>query len=68
LDEATRAAREELVDIRDQIRALDSIRVTPEKDGERRANILDRKSVSVTNNVKTVLIVEKRPNHTQSVN
>jgi PleD family two-component response regulator len=67
LDEVTRAAREELVSIRDQIRALDSIRETPEKDGERRANILDRKSVTVTKNVKTVLIVEKRPNYTQSL-
>jgi PleD family two-component response regulator len=67
LDEVTRAAREELVSIRDQIRALDSIRETSEKDGERRANILDRKSATVTRNVKTVLIVEKRPNFTQSL-
>jgi CheY-like chemotaxis protein len=67
LDEVTRAAREELVSIRDQIRALDSIRETPEKDGERRANILDRKSVTVTKKVKTVLIVEKQPNYTQAL-
>jgi hypothetical protein len=30
IDELTRAAREELVSIKDQIRALDSIRETPE--------------------------------------
>jgi PleD family two-component response regulator len=67
LDEVTRAAREELVSIRDEIRALDSIRETREKDSERQAKVLDRKSVTVTNNVKTVLIVEKRPNYTQSL-
>ena len=67
LDEVTRAAREELVSIKDEIRALDSIRETREKDGERQANIVDRKSVKVTKNVKTVLIVEKNPNYTQSL-
>jgi PleD family two-component response regulator len=66
LDEVTRAARKELVSIRDQIRALDSISETPEKDGERRANILDRKA-TVTKKVKTVLIVEKQPNYTQAL-
>lgn len=67
LDEVTRAAREELVSIKDEIRALDSIRETREKDGERQANIVDRKSVKVTKNVKTVLIVEKNPNYTQAL-
>lgn len=67
LDEVTRAAREEMVSIRDQILALDSIRETPEKNGERRVNILDRKSVAVTKNVKTVLIVEKRATYAQSL-
>jgi CheY-like chemotaxis protein len=67
LDEVTRAAHEELVSIKDQIRALDSIRETLEEDGERRANIVDRKSVKVTKNVKTVLIVEKNPNYTHSL-
>ena len=66
LDEVTHAAREELVSIKDEIRALDSIRETLEKDGERRANIVDRKSVRVTKNVKTVLIVEKNLNYTQA--
>jgi CheY-like chemotaxis protein len=71
LDEVTRAAREELVSIKDQLRALDSIRETPEEDGERRANIVDRnadrKSVRVTKNFKTVLIVEKNPDYTQAL-
>jgi CheY-like chemotaxis protein len=67
IDEVTRAAREELVSIKDEIRALDSIRETREKDGERQANIVDRKSVKVTKNVKTVLIVEKNPNYTQAL-
>lgn len=66
LDEVTQAAREELVSIKDEIRALDSIRETLEKDGERRANIVDRKSVRITKNVKTVLIVEKNLNYTQA--
>jgi hypothetical protein len=63
LDEVTRAAREELVSINDEIRALDSTRETLEEDGERRANILGRKSVRVKKSVKTVLIVEKTPLH-----
>ena len=67
LDEVTRAAREELISINEEIRALDSTRETLEEDSERRANIVDRKSVRVTKNVKTVLIVEKNPNHTQSL-
>jgi hypothetical protein len=67
LDEVTRAAREELVSIKEQIRALDSVRETLEEDGERRANIVDRKSVRVTKNLKTVLIVEKNPNYTQAL-
>jgi CheY-like chemotaxis protein len=67
LDEVTRAAREELVSIKDEIRALDSTRETLEEDGERRANIVDRKSLRVTKNVKTVLIVEKNPDYTQSL-
>jgi PleD family two-component response regulator len=67
LDEVTRAAREELVSIRDQIRALDSTSETLEQDGEHLANLLDRKSVMVKKKVKTVLIVEKRPNYTQSL-
>jgi hypothetical protein len=45
LDEVTRAAREELVRIKDEIRALDSIKETLKEDGELRASILDRKSV-----------------------
>jgi CheY-like chemotaxis protein len=67
LDEVTRAAREELISINDEIRALDSTRETLKEDGERRANILDRRSVRVTKKVKTVLIVEKNPNYTQSL-
>jgi CheY-like chemotaxis protein len=67
LDEVTRAAREELVTIKEQIRALDSIRETLEEDDERRVSIVDRKSVRVTKNVKTVLIVEKNPNYTQAL-
>jgi PleD family two-component response regulator len=67
LDEVTRAAREELVSIRDQIRALDPPKNTPEKNGKHRANILDRKSVTVPKTAKTVLIVEKRPNYSQSL-
>jgi CheY-like chemotaxis protein len=66
LDEVTRAAHEELTRIRDEIRAIDSImRETPEKDGKRRADITDRKSVTVAKNIKTVLIVEKHPNYSQ---
>ena len=55
LDEVTRATREELVSIKDQIHALDSVRETMEDDDERRVNIVDRKSVSLTKNFKTVL-------------
>src|SRR5262245_47170159 len=58
LDEVTRAASEELASIEDQIRALDSIRETPEQDSEHRPGIVDRKSVTLTKNFKTVLIVE----------
>jgi CheY-like chemotaxis protein len=67
LDEVTRAAREELVSIKDEIRALDSVKENLEEDSERRANIVDRESVRVTKNVKTVLIVEKNPNYTQAL-
>jgi CheY-like chemotaxis protein len=67
LDEVTRAAEAELVSIRDQIRALDSIRETVEEDSESRGNILDRKSVTVQKKVKTVLIVEKQPHYSQSL-
>jgi CheY-like chemotaxis protein len=67
LDEVTRAAREELISINDEIRALDSTRETLKEDGERRASILDRKSVRVKKSVKTVLIVEKNPIYTQSL-
>ena len=67
LDEMTRATREELVSIEDQIRALDSITEPIEEDGERRADIVDRKSVRLTKNFKTVLIVEKNPDYTQSL-
>jgi CheY-like chemotaxis protein len=38
-----------------------------EEDGERRANIVDPKSVRVTKNVTTVLIVEKNPDYTQAL-
>ena len=57
----------ELVRIRDQIRALDSPKKAPEKNGKHRASIPDRKSVTVSKTVKTVLIVEKRPQYTQSL-
>src|SRR5262245_60254988 len=67
LDEVTRAAREELVSINDKLRALDSIREPIEEDGERRTNIADRKSVRITKNVKTVLIIEKNPDYTQAL-
>jgi CheY-like chemotaxis protein len=67
LDEVTRAAHAELVSIKDEIRALDSISEPLEEDGERRANVVDRKSVRVTKNFKTVLIVEKNPDYTQSL-
>jgi CheY-like chemotaxis protein len=67
LDEVTRAAREELVSINDEIRALDSTKETLREDGERRASFLNRRSVRVTKKVKTVLIVEKNPNYTQSL-
>jgi two-component system cell cycle response regulator DivK len=67
LDEVTRAARAELVSIKDEIRALDSTRENLEEDGEHRADILDRKSFRVTKKVKTVLIVEKNPDYTQSL-
>src|SRR5262245_2518409 len=67
LDELTRAAREELVSIKDEIRALDSIREPLENDDERRVNIVDRKSFTLIKNFKTVLIVEKNPNSTQSL-
>ena len=67
LDEVTRAAREELVSIRDQIHDLDAIRETPEDDGERQAKILDRKSITVQKKVQTVLIVEKQTNYSQSL-
>jgi PleD family two-component response regulator len=67
LDEVTRAAREELVSIRDQIRALDSPQKPSEKNGKHRPSILERKSVTVAKTVKTVLIVEKRPSYTQSL-
>lgn len=67
LDEMTRATREELVSIEDRIHALDSIRETPEEDDERRANIVDRRSVRLTKNFKTVLIVEKNADYTQSL-
>ena len=60
LDEVTRAAREELVSIRDQIHDLDAIRETPEDDGERQAKILDRKSITVQKKVQTVLLLKSR--------
>ena len=68
LDEVTRSAHEELLSIKDEIRALDSIRETLEEDDKRRANNnVERKSVRVTRNVKTVLIVEKNPHYSQSL-
>jgi CheY-like chemotaxis protein len=68
LDEVTRSAHEELLSIKDEIRALDSIRETLEEDDKRRANNnAERKSVRVTRNVKTVLIVEKNPHYSQSL-
>jgi len=65
LDEVTRAAHEELTRIRDEIHAIDSIRELPEKDGKREAHITNRKTVAVTKNINTVLIVEKHPNYSQ---
>ena len=68
LDEVTRAAHEELLSIKDEIRTLDSIRETLEEDDKRRANNnVERKSVRITRNVKTVLIVEKNPHYSQSL-
>jgi CheY-like chemotaxis protein len=67
LDEVTRAARDELLGIRDQIRALDSTGIISDEQGERRASILDHKSVVVKKKVKTVLIVEKQRNYSQSL-
>ena len=67
LDEVTRAARAELLSIKNQIRALDSTREILGEDGEHRANSLDRKSIRVQKSVKTVLIVEKNPNYTQAL-
>jgi CheY-like chemotaxis protein len=67
LDEVTRAAHEELVNIKEEIRALDSSRESLEEVGERRASILGRKSFRVKKSVKTMLIVEKNPNYTQSL-
>jgi len=67
LDEVTRAAREELLSIREQIRALDSIREIPHEDDERRSKILERKPIAVKKKVKTVLIVEKQSNYSQSL-
>ncbi|HXV81772.1 MAG TPA: response regulator [Candidatus Binatia bacterium] len=67
LDEVTRAAHEELVNIKEEIRALDSTRETLEENGKRRANILGRKSVRVTKNLKTVLLVEKNPDFIQAL-
>jgi CheY-like chemotaxis protein len=67
LDEVTRAARDELVSIRDQIRALDSTGITSEEHSERRASFLDHKSVVVKKKGKTVLIVEKQRNYSQSL-
>ena len=59
LDEVTRAAREELVSIRDQVHDL-AIRETPKDDGERQAKILDRKSITVQKKVQTVLLLKSR--------
>ena len=67
LDEVTRAAREELVSIKEEIRAVDSARETLEGDGRRRTNIVEPKSVRVTKNLNTVLIVEKNPDYTQAL-
>jgi len=67
LDEITRAAREKLVSIKDEIGALDSARETLEEAGEHRANVLGHRSVRVTRNLKTVLIVEKNPDYTQAL-
>ncbi len=67
LDEVTRAAQEELGNIKDQIHALDSLSEVLEEGSERSANILDRKPVMVKNKAKTVLIVEKQLNDSQSL-
>lgn len=67
LDEVTRAAHEELVRIEDELRALDSTGEALEEDATQRISVLDRKSVRVKKSVKTVLIVEKNPNYTQSL-
>ena len=67
LDEVTRAAHEELVSIKEEIRAIDSTRDTLEEDGKPRTNSVERKSVRVKKSVKTVLIVEKNPYYVQSL-
>jgi DNA-binding response OmpR family regulator len=67
LDEVTRAAREELLSIRDEIRALNSTSESLEQGAERRASIFDHKPVRAKNDVKTVLIVEKEPKYSQSL-
>jgi len=64
-DEVARAAHLELESIREEIRALDSIRDTPETDGKTEAHNLNRKSITVAKNNKTVLIVEKHSNYAQ---
>lgn len=68
LDEVTRAARDELVGIRDQLRVLDSTGETLEERREYPANVLDHKAVTVEVKIKqTVLIVEKQPHYFQSL-
>ena len=63
LDEVTRAAREELLSIRDQMRALNSTGESIEQEVERRASIFDHEPVRAKNEVKTILIVDKEPRY-----
>lgn len=69
LDEVTRAAREELVSIRDQIYALDTTtEILKEEDLPRpRVTSSDSESAPVKRPAKTVLIVEKQPHYARSL-
>src|SRR5262245_12743445 len=67
LDEVTRAAREELLSIREQIRALDSKSISVQDVAEPRPSLFDHKPIRAKKEVKTVLIVEKEPKYTRSL-
>jgi PleD family two-component response regulator len=67
LDEVTRAAREELLSIRDQIRALNSTSESVQVGAKRRPSSSEQKTIRAKNEVKTVLIMEKEPRYSQSL-